>query len=148
MAKSRTISLMFLTDENIIDKPDNGSQKDGSDSTTRASLRALMAKTIEVGGRRMPLCALAAPPEVLNKDDQFDVPGGALRDRSGAWVTPDKPWLDVRDANIKSNRARHEQRQQVAKVKQADQLLSMLAGLGAEAEPKPKSKGSDKAPAP
>ena len=87
----RIVRLLCLTDGYTYPRTDNGVNKEGEDTQSRASLKRALETRIDCGNDvSMPACVLAeVPPSSGIKDDPID---RLLRDTDGKWNLGTPSW--------------------------------------------------------
>lgn len=100
MAKAarRLLKLICLNDPHLIEKEDLGRDRNNDDTQSRASLKHLLQKRVDVDGVSMALFQLAETPAELAKDDPLD--RDILKSRDGVWMLASPSWLAVRSKRI------------------------------------------------
>lgn len=125
--EGRKISVLCLFDANSYDISDKGLTKEGDETQSRTSARAMLTKTRVVDGKDYRCFMLAVVPDVLHASDSFD--RQVLKDSIGNWVLPSKEWLEARERFIARRRSAAADAKQVVANKATQNLIANLMTL-------------------
>lgn len=130
----RTLSLVFLNHDHVIDFLDTGPARDGDPTTGRAHIQNVLEERTRIDdgtpdGALIPLAMLAptCTPTVMHPNDPMDAK--YLRGDDGGWRHPGEAWLAERAKRVTSNAEASSQFAASVAQKDGAELVRILGSL-------------------
>lgn len=122
----RKIKLLSIKDSHVVDFTDGGIVK-GEPSAGREALLRVLAKRVEVDGKRMPLFLLAEVPTIV--DSLFDE--NVFQDKVGDWVLAHKQdaWMKVRASFVGESQRKADAASDMAAQRIGGQIAGSLVDM-------------------